>query len=391
MEHGRRKLPILYFDYFLSFLIYIYHYIYSLDSECPTNILKLAIAIEQESSDGTQQVMYYDPGVGTSGAVDKIVGGGLGEGIDVNIKELYTFLAINYDEGDEVYLFGFSRGSYTIRSLSGMIYEAGLLRRDQIQYVNDAYELYRDNEDVESERAVAFRAKHGDRIPITLLACFDTVGSLGLPFEGPGFMSKINKARYGFHTTRLSPNVQNAIHMLAIDEKNSMFKPTLMNPTNDEDIEQLTQTYFWGEHGGVGGGDGTQIINAATSLIFLVDEMERRGLGLAVNLEVVPDEHMKPKKTEPVQKSIGEHVMGGIIGMIANVTGVHVREITDIAAVHPVAIKRYQEIESWRPPALAHLEEEILNFPKEKLDEMIAKYNPICWTPEVEKEEESKK
>lgn len=337
-----------------------------------------------------QQVMYYDPGVGTQGGVDKIVGGGLGEGIDVNIKELYTFLAINYDEGDEVYLFGFSRGSYTVRSLCGMIYEAGLLRRDQIQYVNDAYDLYRDNEDVESERAVAFRAKHGDRIPITLLACFDTVGSLGLPFEGPGFLGKINKERYGFHTTRLSPNVENAVHMLAIDEKNHMFKPTLMNPTSDDDIKQLTQTYFWGEHGGVGGGDGTQIINAATSLIFLVDEMERRGLGLAVNLDVIPESTMVPKKKVKAPKSIGEHVMGGLIGMIAGVTGMHVREIKDIANVHPVAIKRYQEIESWRPPALAHLEEEILAFDKEKLNELVAKYSPICWTPE-EEEGDSKK
>ncbi len=326
--------------------------------------------------------MYYDPGIGTQGAVDKIVGGGLGEGIDVNIKELYTFLALNYDDGDEVYLFGFSRGSYTIRSLSGMIYEAGLLRRDQIQYVNEAYELYRDNEDVESERAVNFRNTHGGRIDITLLACFDTVGSLGLPFEGPGFMSKINKERYGFHDTRLSPLVQNAIHMLAIDEKNSIFKPTLMDPTEGGSAQQLTQLYFWGEHGGIGGGDGTQIINSSTTLTFVVEEIERRGLGLAVNLDLVPDNLMQQPRALPKPKSIGEQAMGMIIGFIANITGSHVRVIDSIDKLHPVAIKRYQECKSWRPPALDGIKDEILEFDKEKLDQLIERYNPICWRPD---------
>lgn len=334
-----------------------------------------------------QQILYYDPGIGTQGAVDKVVGGSFGEGIDVNIKELYTFLACNYDDGDEVYLFGFSRGSYTIRSLSGMIHEVGLLHRDKIQYVTEAYELYRDNEDVESERAVSFRAAHGDRIPIKLIACFDTVGSLGLPFDGPGFMNRINRERYGFHTTRLSPEVEHAIHMLAIDEKNQMFKPTLMETTSDEVSEQLTQLYFWGEHGGVGGGDGSQIINANTSLLFLVQEMKRRGIGLQVNLDLIPASTMEPVKKQVVSPTIGERVMGVIVGLIANVTGQYVRPIESIDLVHPVAIKRYQEVASWRPPALDNLKDEILAYPKEKLDELIAQYDPICWTPDEDEEE----
>lgn len=179
------------------------------------------MAIEREDADGTQQVIFYDSGVGTQGAVDKIVGGGLGEGIDINIKELYTFLALNYDDGDEVYLFGFSRGSYTVRSLAGLIYESGLVRRDHIQFLNEAYELYRENEDVESERAVSFRQEHGERIPIKLVACFDTVGSLGLPFEGPSFIGRFQRERYQFHSTKLNPMIENAIHMLGIDEDRS--------------------------------------------------------------------------------------------------------------------------------------------------------------------------
>lgn len=176
------------------------------------------MAIEREDENGVQQVIFYDSGVGTEGAVDKVMGGGLGEGIDINIKELYTFLALNYDDGDEIYLFGFSRGSYTVRSLAGLIYESGLVRRHHIQWVHEAYELYRINEDVESEEAVAFRSAHGERVPIKLLACFDTVGSLGLPFEGPNFLDRFQRERYQFHSTTLNPLIENAIHMLSIDE-----------------------------------------------------------------------------------------------------------------------------------------------------------------------------
>jgi len=179
------------------------------------------MSVKIEDDEGVQQIVYYDAGVGTQGAIDKVMGGGLGEGIDINIQELYTFLAMNYDDGDEIYLFGFSRGSYTVRSLCGFIYESGLVRRDQLQYVKEAYELYRENEDVESDRAVSFREEHGDRVPIKCLACFDTVGSLGLPFDAPGFLSRFNSKRYQFHSTKLNPLIENAVHLLSIDEDRS--------------------------------------------------------------------------------------------------------------------------------------------------------------------------
>jgi uncharacterized protein (DUF2235 family) len=73
-----------------------------------------------------------------------------------------------------VYLFGFSRGAYTVRSLAGLIHESGLPRRDKLENVKEAYDLYRTNEDPESDAAKAFRAANGDRIPIKLLACWDT-------------------------------------------------------------------------------------------------------------------------------------------------------------------------------------------------------------------------
>lgn len=317
------------------------------------------MAIEQEDPDGMQQIVYYDSGVGTQGSVDKIMGGGLGEGIDVNIKELYTFLALNYDEGDEVYLFGFSRGSYTVRSLSGFIYEAGLVRRDQLQFVAEAYKLYRDNEDVESDVAVAFREAHGDRIPITLLACFDTVGSLGLPFDGPAFMSKFNSSRYQFHSTTLNSLIINAVHMLSIDEDRKVFSPTLMSPAEETEPGQLTQMYFWGGHGGVGGGDARQITSATCTLWFLLEEMERRGLGLAFDKDSIPEAGDVEEKGEDMKSS-------WLMSTVGSITGKFVRPIETVDMVHPMAIKRYQNCSFWRPRALEKIKDDLLNF---KLDD----------------------
>lgn len=154
-------------------------------SETPSNILKLAKSLAPESDDGVHQVMYYDSGVGTGGAVDRFFGGALGVGIDAKIKEIYIWLACNYAEGDEVYMFGFSRGSYTVRSLAGLMYNCGLVRQEEISFVDAAYEMYRERgQSPDEDVARDFRARHsirpnvGERVPITLLACFDTVSHL---------------------------------------------------------------------------------------------------------------------------------------------------------------------------------------------------------------------
>jgi uncharacterized protein (DUF2235 family) len=173
------------------------------------------MAVKLESSDGVQQVVQYGCGVGSKGGIDRVLGGYFGVGIDQHIKDLYTFLLMNYDDGDEVFMFGFSRGSYTVRSLAGLIHHCGLGRRDQLQFVDEAYELYRGSSSAQDTlEAQQFRKDHGDRIPITLLACFDTVGDLGLP----GMFHQLDKHRYAFHNTSVSVDIQNAVHIMSIDE-----------------------------------------------------------------------------------------------------------------------------------------------------------------------------
>ena len=153
--------------------------------------------------DGIPQIVFYDAGLGTAGGTDRLMGGAFGSGIDNNIQQLYTFLSHNYEEGDEVYMFGFSRGAYTVRSLAGFIHECGLCRRNALGQVEEAYELYRKNLGPNAPELVKFREENGDRIPLELVLCFDTVGSLGIP-EPIGLLTNLTKDRYAVSYTHLT-------------------------------------------------------------------------------------------------------------------------------------------------------------------------------------------
>lgn len=164
----------------------------------PTNVVKTAQAIVPIAEDGRDQIIHYEEGVGTkqmyskNSLVDwltKLGGGGLGLGIDKKIQAAYRFLCLNYTEGDEIYLIGFSRGAYTVRCLAGLIYNSGLPRRKFVRMIPEAYEVYRDRGRETAPKgpaAVSFRNSYGDRVPIKALCCWDTVAALGLPDLLPG-------------------------------------------------------------------------------------------------------------------------------------------------------------------------------------------------------------
>ena len=106
-----------------------------------TNVVHIARAVRPLASDGTPQVVYYDWGVGTDDKLDSLSGGGLGKGLDKNITDCYRFLVHNYEPGDEVYFFGFSRGAYTARSCIGLIRNAWLLRKQHAELIPQAYHI----------------------------------------------------------------------------------------------------------------------------------------------------------------------------------------------------------------------------------------------------------
>lgn len=187
----------------------------------PTNVLAISMAVLPEDKSGTQQVVFYDPGVGSDGTEDtsQTLSGLFGLGVHLNIQQLYSFLALNYDEGDEVYLFGYSRGAFTVRSLAGMIRRVGLVHRNRLHYVASAFQLYQKNLSRESAELTQFRAENGQEIPIKMMCCFDTVGSMGLPFNFPIYpLSLISKDKYAFHDISLNADVEHAVHIMSIDE-----------------------------------------------------------------------------------------------------------------------------------------------------------------------------
>src|SRR5947207_15844769 len=96
----------------------------------PTNVTKAARAIRARDAKGTDQGVYYHDGVGTGTGLDKITGGAFGSGIEGNVRDLYRFVLYNYLDGDELFLFGFSRGAFTVRTLVGFMNFVGLVQKD---------------------------------------------------------------------------------------------------------------------------------------------------------------------------------------------------------------------------------------------------------------------
>jgi uncharacterized protein (DUF2235 family) len=244
----------------------------------PTNVVRLAYRVAKlAKSDGTMpQITYYDLGVGTGNVVDRITGGVLGDGLEDNIYDAYRFLVGNYEPRDEIFLFGFSRGAFTARSIGGMIRKCGILRRGAVDKYHEAKTLYHSDVHPDDPQAVAFRKANSlsseEPIKIKFIGVWDTVGSLGIPKEG-GVAKKLQ-----FHDTELSGTVENGYHALAIDEHRAPFLPTLWNykPKPPQKVEQV---WFCGAHSDVGGGyledDASKL-----ALLWMLDKAQGAGLKL---------------------------------------------------------------------------------------------------------------
>ena len=234
--------------------------------EAPTNVWLLYQLIKDVGNDGMPQLKYYHAGVGTVGDwVRRVVDGATGGGLAWNMVDCYQFLVDHYNPGDHVYLFGFSRGAYTVRTLAGLIRNSGIVKRDGIdatasrQRIKDAYALYRDRTDETTPvaaRAVDFRAanSHPD-FHIACIGVWDTVGALGVPATRFSPIAWLND-KYRFHDVTLSAYVDAAFHAMAIDERRGPFTPTLwiQQPQAAESRQVMEQVWFPGVHSDVGGG-----------------------------------------------------------------------------------------------------------------------------------------
>lgn len=201
---------------------------------------------EQPSPDN--QIIYYDRGVGTWGAFSRYISGATGIGLELNIKQAYSFLAQHYQAGDKIFVFGFSRGAYTVRSLLGMIHKVGLLHTEHVNEhsIEKAFRLYRKGN---AEKIAAFRQKYQTQEVVSqFLGVFDTVGAMGLPDA-----DALNNFQYGFHDTQ-TRGVKHARHALALDEHREDFAETRMSSPETGEFVDIEQRWFAGAHSDVGGG-----------------------------------------------------------------------------------------------------------------------------------------
>ena len=215
----------------------------------PSNVVKISRAVLPTASDGTSQITYYDSGVGTGTISDKVIGGATGKGLSDNVVQAYRFLSHNYTSGDEIFLFGFSRGAYTARSIAGLINKMGILPKKNIFFMNEAYELYkgRDNK----PQVDAFKTKQeSQHTDVKFIGVWDTVGALGIPSK---FLGMLSRKKYAFHDVSLSSCVKNGYHALAIDERRKPFEPTLWDGELNAD-QHIEQRWFAGVHTNIGGG-----------------------------------------------------------------------------------------------------------------------------------------
>jgi len=237
-----------------------------------TNVYTLFKAITISSG----QVAFYDDGVGSDGTpLQKLTGGAFGDGLLQKIKDGYTKIAHVYEQDDQIFIFGFSRGAYTARSLAGMIAICGLPTGPfDDNLIADAFQAYRNP----NQRA-AFNSKYNlYNAKLTMVGVWDTVGALGIPAILGGI-----EAQYSFLDTNLHPDVLNAYQALAIDERRQEFPPTLWTPPNPPiQGQMLQQIWFSGVHCDVGGGyPETDLSDITLSWMM--------GKAVALGLQFAPD------------------------------------------------------------------------------------------------------
>ncbi|MFA6173192.1 MAG: DUF2235 domain-containing protein [Kiritimatiellales bacterium] len=223
-----------------------------------TNIYKMFNMLEDRTR---RQVVFYDPGLGTNW--QKITGNIGGCGISENIQQCYRFIFEQYEAGDQIFLFGFSRGAATVRSLSSFIHYFGLLPQSRTDLISKAYDIYKITDDAERHKqANEFLLRHHNMwVSIRFLGCYDTVAALGLPLKGlNALIEGIPGLQHKFHNFDLSESVENACQALAIDEERQVFRPVLWNK-KIRDYQTLQQVWFCGMHSDVGGGYPVQTLS----------------------------------------------------------------------------------------------------------------------------------
>lgn len=290
------------------------------------NAVDLAPPAQDDEDAEPPQIAFYDDGVGTQDfKLLKIFGGAFGFGLSRNIRELYTFLVNNYQPGDRIFLFGFSRGAFTVRSLSGLIHRCGILDVKRIsddgmpeitqvrKAVSRAFKAYRRERREKRSPVNRFIGRFRSKEPtqtfkklshpedsICCIGVWDTVDAIGVPQDSLRWV--IDQIFcIGFHEHDLSPVVKRGYHALAIDDERSTFHPvmwderlTMERASASGEEREVEQVWFPGVHSNVGGGYPRQGM-AYVSLDWMMGKAEQCGL------------RFKPSARQEVRERINPH------------------------------------------------------------------------------------
>jgi uncharacterized protein (DUF2235 family) len=290
-------------------------------SENISNVLKLYRCLRKTEKTSPRQLVYYDPGVGTLERPDPwhklkqdfnaILGLATGYGLDDNVLAAYAFLVHNYQAGDQIYLFGFSRGAYTVRVLAGLIHKIGLISPEQVNLAGSGLIAYKQ---FSSDEAPKLRAKFKsaidavaaeDTLPqtafdnaaqfaritstrwptIRFVGVWDTVASVIVPRADRFYWPSLEELAF----TLLNPSVQTFRQAISMDERRCMFRlkkwddPQTFkhNRFNDAHAEpqDILQVWFAGVHGDIGGGYPEKESGLSKyPLLWMIDEATKCGL-----------------------------------------------------------------------------------------------------------------
>jgi Uncharacterized alpha/beta hydrolase domain (DUF2235) len=243
----------------------------------PTNVVRFFNALKIGVTEDGEQLAYYHVGIGANeNFLARTIDGAFGLGLTRDIRTAYKWLSDHYQDGDEIFVIGFSRGAFTARSLVGMLHHCGLPHGATWPLVKEAWELYRLDPKQQSnlERQTAFRKMHNESPEIRFLGVWDTVGSLGVPEKLD--LLRVFSGRYRFHDLTLSPEVRRAVQALAIDEERDNFLPTLWEFNGAPVPDYVSQVWFPGVHADVGGGYRETQLSDIT-LKWMIDEAQSCG------------------------------------------------------------------------------------------------------------------
>jgi uncharacterized protein (DUF2235 family) len=366
------------------------------DAEHPTNVLRLSRCVMHSDADGYPQQVIYSPGVGAGRGnnrlarrMDRLLGGALGWGLTDIIEEAYRNLVFAYEPGDEIYIFGFSRGAFAARSLAGLIRCCGIPPRRHLARLPEAMARYmargktfhpEDPSSYEfragfspytatSQREFQWRRGRGDEaivLSVAYMGVWDTVKALGLPAFVP--MAARFNAQYEFHDDRLSSAVKSARHAVSLDERRRTFPSLTWSNVEELNNEagghaegvppNYAQQWFPGDHGSVGGG-GARVGLSSVPLIWIAQGAERAGLRLSW-----PEVDRVAPRLDPVREYLtnkfGPVGLSGALLSAIKTDRDGPKEVRDVSVA---LLDRVTGDPSYRPPGISFVRSELLDRP----------------------------